>query len=86
MKKTREQKITGQIDRLLEKNLEDNQECEGLVRRNAVIVHTTDTTLRMEFNQNEEKKRNLEFRIQRRSALLKRKGHKLSEEKTMTLI
>lgn len=85
VKKSPEEKLIAQIDRLADKNLGDNALIETLTRQNAAISQSTDVLIRKQFNETSDLIAQISNCVQRRSRLLKIKGRKLAELQTQSL-
>lgn len=86
MKKSSEQKLIGQIDRLKEKQTQDTLLMSRMVLQVEPISCSSDQANRKKFNDTKDEVDKISQCFERRKRLLKRKGEKLSEIRTALLV
>lgn len=85
VKKTPEEKLIGQIDKLAFKQLGDNALIERMTIQNSKISQNADPQIRKKYLAACEMVEAISKCVQRRGRALKKKGEKLSELRTLDL-
>lgn len=86
VKKSPEEKLIGQIDRLKFKQLGDNALIESITIENSKISHKADPEIRKKYMSACDLIEAISKCVQRRARVLKNKRDKLSEIRTMDLM